>query len=553
MGLIEAVYIADSVDTLIYEHLINPQIPPFDAIIHKKTKVEKQSLAQFTKDSDDYDTEQCDLVRPAIPLDKNLALSQHTYNGLHFYVLCSSQRPNSEVERDCFNPALPFVFITRLIEVFEDYFGAPLVQSKIVSNYDTLTLLLNEMIEDGYPFVTNFNKLREVVPFKNFLSNLLAQTANFSSSANKLISSATANLTNSTPSFPSVPSAVQKDAIPWRRSNVKHTKNELFVDLIETLNVVLTPINTSKVTPKPPGIIGSAFYSSSGSGSKKLVPTLANIDGKINLTCHLTGVPTLQLLLNLNNFDLPAPAFHQCINVERWQQNPGYLSFIPPDGKSTIMNYSIHLDEAPVPKKLWSKYTGVMDIDYQTGLGKDKNEFELRLISKVNASSNMKSDLRGVPNKLNSKYVENLKLEVNCEVFQEKVSTIKGIRVTHGDFQYKGNGRAEWVFHKNLLVGATPILRGKIVSSDGSNEEHYDDSGSERNGFDIRSVTDSLSGVSEPLSPTYIRLQYSTIGSIPSGIKVESLKIASTLGGGEGIKPYKGVKYITRTGDFFIR
>ena len=37
---------------------------------------------------------------------------------------------------------------------------------------------------------------------------------------------------NPTPSGP---------AIPWRRANVRHTSNELYVDIVETLSVTLAP------------------------------------------------------------------------------------------------------------------------------------------------------------------------------------------------------------------------------------------------------------------------------------------------------------------------
>lgn len=35
--------------------------------------------------------------------------------------------------------------------------------------------------------------------------------------------------------------AVASSAIPWRRSNVRHTSNELYVDIVESLAVTLAP------------------------------------------------------------------------------------------------------------------------------------------------------------------------------------------------------------------------------------------------------------------------------------------------------------------------
>lgn len=47
--------------------------------------------------------------------------------------------------------------------MLEDYLGAPLLTAKIESNYDIVAQLLYEMADDGFPFTTEPNALRDVV------------------------------------------------------------------------------------------------------------------------------------------------------------------------------------------------------------------------------------------------------------------------------------------------------------------------------------------------------------------------------------------------------
>ena len=53
--------------------------------------------------------------------------------------------------------------------------------------------------------------------------------------------------------------------------------------------------------------------------------------------------------------------------------------------------------------------------------------------------------------------------------------------------------------------------------------------------------------------PSYIKLSYSHKGPVPSGLKVDSLKIISAKGLGDTVKPYKGVKYMTKSGNYIVR
>lgn len=507
--MFEAVYIADSQNRLVFEYLIALNSPAFKSL---------QDIIRLKL---------TDNTEPLIEINSDYFVCCNNSNNLIIYLLCSNASFNDKLRFP--NPLLPFVFISRLIDVMEDYFGTPLMAVKIEANNDTLTLLINDMIDDGLPHVTDINKLRDLIPFKSLLSKFLSSTTNqITEVANKSLPSSV-----STPT----PSHIggSEETYPWRRSNVRYTNNEMFVDVIETVNVILRPVSKSSkqlnstynnLSSKK---FDSAFYSSSSlknyNSSVKLVPIVGNITGKINMLTHLTGVPTLQLLINTAGLNLQAVQFHQCINLQNWLQKNGNLTFIPPDGSCTLMDYLIEFTENDT--KFDTNLLGLLTVDYQYGIGPNKNEFEVKLLIK---------DYKSVSK------LENLVLEINVD---KSVTSIKANRLTHGDFQFKGDGKGEWNL-RHIATGILPILHGSIITS--SIEELSSSPSINENLIDV---------VQTPrlpvLKPTYIKISYSNKGSVPSGLKVDGLKIISSKGLGDNVKPFKGVKYITNTGDFIIR
>lgn len=64
----------------------------------------------------------------------------------------------SEVE-----PLLVLEFLHKVVDALEDYFSTPLLPGKIEANYEVVAQLLAEMCDDGYPFTTEPNALRDLV------------------------------------------------------------------------------------------------------------------------------------------------------------------------------------------------------------------------------------------------------------------------------------------------------------------------------------------------------------------------------------------------------
>jgi AP-3 complex subunit mu len=159
----------------------------------------------------------------------------------------------------------------------------------------------------------------------------------------------------------------QGPAIPWRRPGVRHTSNELYVDIIESLSVTMAP-------------------------SGRLLSAL--VSGTIAFTAKISGVPDLLLSLSAPGGQhalgrkIELPVFHPCVRLARWKERPGELSFIPPDGRFILAGYEVDLlpidpdlDESPSHME---KVFLPAIVDIRKSLGPSGSEFEVRLTLNTN-------------------------------------------------------------------------------------------------------------------------------------------------------------------------
>ena len=156
--------------------------------------------------------------------------------------------------------------------------------------------------------------------------------------------------------------AQQGPAIPWRKSNVRHTSNELYVDIIESMSVTIAP-----------------------SGR----PLSALVFGTIAFTAELSGVPDLNLSLTTVGGKqavaqkIKLPVFHPCVRLARWREHPGELSFIPPDGGFVLAGYEVDLlpvdPDLDKPPSQMEKIFLPATVDIRKSLGPTGSDFEVRL------------------------------------------------------------------------------------------------------------------------------------------------------------------------------
>ncbi|CCF46373.1 adaptor complexes medium subunit family protein [Colletotrichum higginsianum] len=459
---------------------------------------------------------------------------------------------SSEIE-----PLLVLEFVHRIIDVFEEFLGAPLLAHKIESNYDVVAQLLNEMCDAGTISTTEPNALRDLVEVEGWVGKLLGSI----------------NLPGKPGNFgtgfanPSAPSLIAQNtpALPWRRANVRHTSNEMYSDIVETLTVTLAP-----------------------SGR----PLAAFANGTIAFTCKVSGMPDIVMTLtspsgkhNLAGF-MDLPVFHPCVRLARWKERPGELSFIPPDGRFILASYEVDLLPFTNGKSGSLSANNLklpVNIEMKTGLGPLGSDFEVRLhVNRVLGASGPSAASqygrggggagRGFggphPGTPSSPLMEDLVVTVPLPA---EVRNLSELRPSKGDASFNPSERVlEWhVPTKELSTGTSYFgLRctvvGQLVDED---EDELDPNGfgfGKAYGYDepyqsspvqAKKPTENADDEKDAkrvaqnkmLMPSSASVSFSVKGWLPSGLKVESIMLdpRKSKGLGEGVKPYKGVKYLT--------
>lgn len=215
--------------------------------------------------------------------------------------LCAVTRKNSNV-------ALILTFLYRLADVFKDYFGT-LEEESIRDNFVVIYELLDETMDHGLPQSLDSTILR----------SFITQDANRMSDDSK-----------------SKPPVALTNAVSWRAEGIKHKKNEIFLDVVEKLNLLVAAN-------------GTVLHS--------------EINGAIKMKSFLSGMPELKLGLNDKLMfeatgrqnqtrtgkavELEDIKFHQCVRLARFE-NDRTISFIPPDGEFDLMTYRLNTHVKPL-------------------------------------------------------------------------------------------------------------------------------------------------------------------------------------------------------------
>ncbi|KAI4097108.1 MAG: hypothetical protein LQ344_000517 [Seirophora lacunosa] len=460
-------------------------------------------------------------------------------------------------------PLFILEFLHRIIDVFEEFIGGPLLASRIESSYDVVAQLLGEMCDAGSVCNTEPNALRDDVDIPGWMDKLLGGVGLPGSSPASLPSGGLKHQLKLTPSS-------NGPAIPWRRANVRHTSNELYVDILETLHVTLAP------SGRPLAAIanGSIAFTSKTSGVPDLLLTLSASGGKLGLE------KAIEL-----------PVFHPCVRLARWRERPGELSFVPPDGKFMLAGYEVDLMPSIHDLKSWSNVNLQLpvSIEVSKSLGPAGTDFEVRLAI-YNTFPGVSSAAPAPRPALGSRGSG-----VSTPVFsggtsaspalQDLVVTIPipgavrsviDLRASRGEAYFTASESVvEWrISTKAAASPGTATLRCTVVGplAETDNEDMANGFHSSPGAGDYDEHRDAYqSSSTEPvkkpstreqqqdpqdsrrvqqnsaLMPASASVSFSVKGWLASGIKVDGLNIDTrkSRGLGEGVKPYKGVKYLT--------
>lgn len=455
---------------------------------------------------------------------------------------------SSEIE-----PLLVLEFLHRVIDALEEFLGAPLISHKIEANYDVVAQLLTEMCDAGTIATTEPNALRDVVEVEGWMGKLLGsitlpgQVKDLGSAYGRSPSPGMAALAQQNVAAP---------ALPWRRANVRHTSNELYADVVETLSVTLAPSGR----PLAAFANGTIAFTSKVSGVPDISMTLTSPSGKHNLASVME-----------------LPVFHPCVRLARWKEQPGVLSFIPPDGRFILAGYEVDLLPFTSGKSGSLNANNLklpINIEMKTGLGPTGSDFDVKVhINKLFSTSSTSGPTGfgrggssagprgGAPS---SPIMEDMVISVPLP---EDVRNLPEIRPSKGDATYNpGDKHLQWhIPAKELSQGSTYFsLRCTVVGQPVEDDEEnpmtndyaYDEPyQAEPAATKQEKATDETDGDREAkkiaqnkiLMPSSASVSFTVKGWLPSGIKVESILLDTrkSKGLGEGVKPYKGVKYLT--------
>lgn len=216
------------------------------------------------------------------------------YNNLY---LMSVTKRNSNI-------ALMLVYLYRLVDVFKEYFGE-LEEESIRDNFVIIYELFDETLDFGYPQTTEAKILREYI----------TQEGNRLDVAPR-------------------PPVALTNTVSWRSEGIRHRKNEIFLDVIEKLNLLVS----SNGTVLHSEIVGAVRMKSFLSGMPEL---------KLGLNDKLMFEATGRPISKGKAVELEDIKFHQCVRLARFE-NDRTISFIPPDGEFDLMTYRLSTHVKPL-------------------------------------------------------------------------------------------------------------------------------------------------------------------------------------------------------------
>lgn len=226
-------------------------------------------------------------------LDGTLSFLYVQYSNL--YVLAVAQ---SNV-----NAAATLVFLHKLIEIFKHYFQE-LEEESLRDNFVIAYELLDEVMDHGYVQFTEAKILSEFI--KTDAHRMAVQAR---------------------------PPMAVTNAVSWRQEGLFYKKNEVFLDVVESVNLLVNSNGT---------VVRS------------------EVVGALKMRAYLSGMPECKCGVNdkvlfeaqgrggrQKAVDLEDIKFHQCVRLASFERDRT-ISFIPPDGAFDLMTYRLSQNIKPL-------------------------------------------------------------------------------------------------------------------------------------------------------------------------------------------------------------
>lgn len=198
------------------------------------------------------------------------------------------------------NPALVFEYLFQKIRILKAYLGDDFDENSMRNNMTLIYELMDETMDFGYPQNCAVDVLRLYINLGNVRPQDEPDTSQL-----------TSQITG---------------AIDWRREGISHRKNEVYIDVLESVNLLL---------------------SSTGNILRN------EVTGQVQMNTKLTGMPECKFGLNdklviekesTNNrkpgVEIDDCTFHRCVRLGKFDADRT-ITFIPPDGEFELMRYRV--------------------------------------------------------------------------------------------------------------------------------------------------------------------------------------------------------------------
>ncbi|KAK8804439.1 hypothetical protein WA538_001956 [Blastocystis sp. DL] len=203
------------------------------------------------------------------------------------------------------SPGLIFHFLFHLVKMFKSYFGADYKADNLRDKFSVVYEIFDEVLDYGYPQNSDITLMKSLIRLGKATEE---QTEDESTITSQITG-----------------------AIDWRREGITYRKNEMFIDTLESVNLLIS--NTGAVLR-------------------------SEVIGKIVMKAYLTGMPECRFGLNdkllISNekkakgvrrgkgtgVEIDDCSFHRCVRLGRFDQDRT-ITFIPPDGEFELMKYRV--------------------------------------------------------------------------------------------------------------------------------------------------------------------------------------------------------------------
>ncbi len=234
-------------------------------------------------------------------------------------------------------------------------------ENNIRANFVLMYELFDEMCDNGYPQITSANVLKEFITQKASVMDIIEGKLNNKGDNGQMKSSkdekeeAMNKLARARQTTAQMTGSVQ-----WRRPGLMYKKNEVYLDVIETISCVTQAngdalrascsgrvVLNAKLSGMPELKIGlnDSLGDEAKGGRNNPNAVDAGGDGK---DMDFRGMPSLAN--KRKTIDLDDLQFHHCVNLSKFASDK-VVSFVPPDGEFELMKYRVS-ENVSIPFKV---------------------------------------------------------------------------------------------------------------------------------------------------------------------------------------------------------